>query len=103
MTGGEIGPALLFVLIKTAEKGHIAIEGAKFSKCDRTVRHIDDTGIKLAHHIEYTNSRLIEIPPARIPRVGEQLNLDGTASRPFEREMKIVPGEERIGGKSCDR
>jgi len=103
LTGGKISPALVFVLIKTSEKGHVAIEGTKLSKCDRTVRHIDDTGIKLAHYIKDTNSRLIEIPPARIPRVGEQLNLDGTASRPFEREMKIVPGEERIGGKPRDR
>ena len=73
LTGGKVGPALLFVLIEAAEEGHVAIEGAKLGKCDRAVRHIDDAGIELAHHIEHTHSRLIEIPPARISRIGEQL------------------------------
>jgi hypothetical protein len=67
------------------------------------MRHIDDAGIELAHHGEYPYSRVIEIPPARIPCIGKELNLKGTASGPLECEMKIVPGEERIGGESGNR
>jgi hypothetical protein len=37
------------------------------------VQRIDDTGIELAHHVEHTRSYLIEIPPARISRIREQL------------------------------
>jgi len=102
LTGWEIGPDLLLVLIEAAKKGHVAIEGAELGQCDCTVRHIDDAGIELAHHIEHTYSRLIEIPSARIPRIWKQVNLDGAASRPFECEMKIMPREEWIRGSSGD-
>lgn len=71
MTGGEVGPHLLLVLIEAAEEGNIGIEGAEFRQCDPTMRHIDDAGIELAHHVEHTWSRLIEIPPARISRIGK--------------------------------
>jgi hypothetical protein len=64
---------------------------------------VDDASIELAHHIEQTRSRLIKIPSAHIPRIGEQLSLDGAASGPYERETKIVPREEHIGGDSGDR
>ena len=97
MTGREIGPNLLLVLIEAAEESHVAIEGAKLGQCDRTVRHIDHTGIELAHHIEHTHSCLIEIPPARISRIGEQIDIEGTASRPSQRKQKIVPREEGTG------
>lgn len=103
LTGGKIGPALLFVLIEAAEEGHVSIEGTKLRKRDRAVWKVDDAGIKLAHHIEQTRSRLIEIPSAHIPRIGEQLSLDGAASGPYERESKIVPREERMGGDSGNR
>jgi hypothetical protein len=73
LTGGKVGPPLLFVLIEATEKGHVAIEGAKLGKCDRTTQYIDDASIELAHHVEQTLSRLIEIPSAYISRIGEQL------------------------------
>ena len=57
LTGGEIGPPLLLVLIEAAKKGHVAIEGAKLRERDRAVQRIDDAGIELAHHIEQTRSR----------------------------------------------
>ncbi len=103
LTSGKVGPELLLVFIETAKEGDESIECAKLSECDRTVRHIDDAGIELAHHVEHTRSRLIEIPSARIPRIREQFNLNGAASRPLEREMKIVPREEWIGGGSGNR
>ena len=71
LTGRKVGPPLLFVLIEAAEEGHVSIEGAKLGEGDRTVGHINDAGIELAHHVEQTCSRLIEIPSARIPRIGE--------------------------------
>jgi hypothetical protein len=67
------------------------------------MRHIDDAGVELAHDIEHTFSRLIEIPPARIPCIGKQFVLGGTASRSDNLESKIVPREEQIGGDPCDR
>jgi len=73
LAGGKVGPALLLVLVETAEECHVAIERAKLGERDRTVRHIDDAGIELANHVEQTRSRLIEIPSARISRIGEQL------------------------------
>ena len=102
LTGWEIGPDLLLVLIEAAKKGHVAIEGAELGQCNRTVWHIDDAGIELAHHVEHTHSRLIEIPTARIPRIRKQVNLDRAASRPCLCEMKIVPREEWIRGSSRD-
>ena len=73
MTGWKVGPPLLFVLIEATEKSHVAIEGAKLGKCDRAVQRIDDPGIELAYHVEHARSHLIEIPPARISRIREQL------------------------------
>lgn len=73
LTGGIVGPLLLFVLIEATEKCHVEIEGAKLGKCDRAVQRIDDASIELAHHVEHTRSCLIEIPPARISRIREQL------------------------------
>ena len=103
LTGRKVGPTLLLILVETAEEGHVAIEGTKLGQCDRAMRHIDDTGIELAHHIEHASPSLIKIPSARIPSIGKQINLNGTTFRPYEREMKIVPREERIGGSSRDR
>ena len=103
LTGRKVSPLLLLVLVEAAEKGHVAIEGAELGKCDRTVQRIDNAGIELAHHIQHTSSRVIEIPSAHIPGVGEQISLDGAASRPDERESKIVPREEWIGGDSGNR
>ena len=37
LTGGKVGPPLLFVLIEAAEEGHISIEGAKLGERDRAV------------------------------------------------------------------
>ena len=71
MTGRKVGPALLFVLIEASEEGHVAIEGAKLRKHDRAVERVDDAGIELAHQIEQTRARVIEIPSAYIPRVRE--------------------------------
>ena len=73
LTGGKVGPLLLFVLIEATEESHVAIESAKLGKCDRAVQRIDDASIELAHHVEHTRSCLIEIPPARISRIREQL------------------------------
>jgi hypothetical protein len=103
LTGGNVGPVLLLVLIEASEESHVAIEGAKLHERDRALSRIDDAGIELAHHIEQTRSRLIEISSAHIARIGEQHSLVGAASRPYEREPKIVPGEERAGGDSSDR
>ena len=85
LTGRKVGPLLLLVLVEAAEEGHVATEGAKLGKRDRTVQRIDDAGIELAHHIEQARSRLIEIPSAHIPRIRKQLGLAGTASRSSER------------------
>ena len=93
----------MLVLVEAAEKGYVAIEGTKLGKRNRAVQKIDDAGIELAHHIEHTRSRVIEIPSAHISRIGEQLGLNGAASRPYEHESKIVPREEWIGGDSGDR
>ena len=103
LTGRKVSPPLLLVLIEAAEKGHVAIEGAKLRKHDRAVERVDDAGIELAHHIEHTRSRVIEIPSAHMPSIGEQLSLDRTTSGPYEQESKIVPREERMGGDSGDR
>lgn len=103
LTGRKVGPDLLLILIEAANEGHEAIECAKLSQCNSTVRYIDDTSIELPHHIEHTSSRLVKIPSARIPSIGEELNLKGTAARSPEYEMKIVPGEEWIGGGSGNR
>jgi hypothetical protein len=64
---------------------------------------VDDAGIKLAYHIEQARSRLIEIPSTDIPRIGEQRLLNRAAIRPFDREPKVVPGEEHIRGNPADR
>jgi len=103
LTGGKVGPLLLFVLIETAEEGHIAIKSAKLGERDRAVERVNDTGIELAHHIEHPHSRLIEISSADIPCVGEQLGLDPAARRPFDCEPKVVPREERVSGDPGDR
>ena len=71
MAGREISPVLLLVLIEAAEEGHETIEGAELGQCNRTMRHINDAGVELAHYIEHTCSRLIEVPPAHMPRIGK--------------------------------
>src|SRR6185503_2655536 len=71
LTGRKVGPLLLFVLIETAEEGHVAIERTKLGERDRAMERVNDAGIELAHHIEHPNSRLIEISSADIPGIGE--------------------------------
>ena len=94
---------LLLVLVETPKEGHVAIEGAELGEGDGAVERINDAGIELAHHIQQTRSRAIEVPSAHIAGVGKEVILDGATSRPDERESKIVPGEEWIGGDSSDR
>jgi len=45
---------------------------------------------------------LIEISPADIPCIGEQLGLDPAARGPFDCEPKVVSREERVSGDPGD-
>src|SRR4051795_10500248 len=37
LTGGKVGPLLLFVLIETSEEGHVAVESTKLGERNRAV------------------------------------------------------------------
>jgi hypothetical protein len=71
LTGRKVGPLFLFVLIETAEEGHIAVKSTKLGERDRAMERVNDAGIELAHNIEHPHSHLIEISSAGIPCIGE--------------------------------